>query len=170
MDPNTCDEILNAHDATQSWKTQLMIPHGNEMIDVSYPVTFDQNEIPPPAIGELPVDCYYQFDPNKFRGSESENDVVNCLKKACSGCTMEVKHRWVNHFSMLNISLRCSCNRTTNLSKQKDNFDDGKFGKKGTKPTTVVQQNKFSDRAYARMGNKGLKRNKWKPVADNRGC
>ena len=72
MDLNTRKEILKAHNATQSWKTKLMIPHGNEMIDVSYPVTFDQNEIPPPAIGELPVDCYYQFDPNKFCGSKSE--------------------------------------------------------------------------------------------------
>ena len=57
MDLNTCEDFLNAHNATQSWKTKLMIPHGNEMIDVSYPVTVDQNEIPPPAIGQLPVDC-----------------------------------------------------------------------------------------------------------------
>ena len=62
MDANTCQAILNAHDICQRWKTKLLIPHGDDIVDVSYEETCNHNKIPAPTVGQLPKHCYYHFD------------------------------------------------------------------------------------------------------------
>ena len=169
MDANTCQAILNAHDICQRWKTKLLIPHGDDIVDVSYEDTCNHNKIPAPTVGQLPRNCYYQFDTDKFRGPNAEDDVIDCIRNACIGCSIHKTHKW-RHGSMVSISLRCACNRLcVNKTESLAKFEDGKFSKIDCKPKTVVQHKNRNNRAFARMGSKKMKGNKAKEVSDQRG-
>ena len=92
MDNNTCKLLLKAHAERQTWNTQLKIVHRNEIIDVSCP----SEEIPTP-IGTMPPDCYYQFDPEVFRGTESKDDLITLFREACTGCTLHSMQSWTSN-------------------------------------------------------------------------
>ena len=85
MDAQTCQQLLKAHNDALRWSSTLKIPHQNSVIDASCPC----DSLPAPTLGEMPKKCYYEFDPEVFRGRDATDKLFNFMQDACPGCKLD---------------------------------------------------------------------------------
>ena len=169
MDPQLCQFIENEQHLLSNYDQLLHVNVNDVLVDIS--CSIGPNAVTPPGLDDqppsYPAHSKYRF-PTKHKGSDALDEILNILKKGCTGCnTIHHKNGVGRHKNT--HQLQCSKYRLNDVSEE-ETFAPGKYRQEGTKVETIKNSKSVNkkENAFSRMNHHKLKGQKKKTTADRR--
>jgi hypothetical protein len=149
MNVDTASEILTQHHKLNQWSQRIPFDVGGEVIDLSL-YCVDNPPQPPNIKGSttsLPNNTTFLFDDSKYKGEDSRKVLMNDLKSACVGCSLQWRKGHVADNQTAYV-LRCDHYRVPD-ARWGAVFEGKNFSKSGS--TVELNKQRGSSSAFKRM-------------------
>ena len=139
MNTDTYKSIAIIHDEQSHWQQPFLLPTDDGQVDLS--VAIGKNSTSPsntsPDTNSLPNSSHYLFDPIKYCGPDSIEDISSLIHTSCHGCSMYIQENRKRD-NYVSYQFRCTRYKIVNPSPKKG-FTDKTFSKIGCKKETVKE-------------------------------
>ena len=156
MDPATTNAVASERERQLKWESSLLFLVGVTKVDLALAIGH-QSVTPYGATNRqnnFPSGSRYLFDPSKYTGIGSLEQITNNLQTCCHGCVLYPQRSNNGTISAM-YTLHCSHYFTQKGVKQ---FEPGRFTQKGA--TTESNKQRGRDPSFSRMSNPKIKEGK----------